>query len=74
MARYKNINWNLPTRVDGSIANWEALHAAILMDIRDELHQLNGYIGCNNFLELASILRQIEANTKKRTYTKKEKP
>ncbi len=41
MARHKNVDWGLPEgNAQGVHQPW-AMHAAILMDIRDELRQLN---------------------------------
>lgn len=43
--------------------NWEAARLAVLMDIRDGLKQLNGLLGCHNFIAIPGILRTIKANT-----------
>lgn len=44
---------------------WEGVHTALLMDIRDELKQLNGLLGCPNFVEIPRTLRAIRRNTAK---------
>lgn len=67
MARHKDANWELQ-ETDYS---WDAVQAALLMDIRDELKRLNGVIGCSNFLGIPATLRTIETNTRRRRYTKK---
>jgi len=67
MARFKNIDWNLPTKANGGIDSWNGVTAALLMDIRDELQVLNRLLGCHNFLRVPRILDDIAANTKKPT-------
>lgn len=75
MARHKDVEWTLPEgtrQPDGSrIHGWDALHAAILMDIRDELKRLNALLYCTNFLDIPLHLRMIRRNT---TKPKKRKP
>jgi hypothetical protein len=39
--------------------SWESIHAAILMDIRDELQSLNRLLHCQNFIGLPHDLRQL---------------
>lgn len=41
MARLKNREWNL----SDPVKTWDELHAALLMDIRDELQELNRTLG-----------------------------
>ncbi len=41
MARHKNVEWNLPENGPTGAQDYQAIHAAILMDIRDELRQMN---------------------------------
>lgn len=41
MARHKNLDWGLPEGSPQGVHQPWAVHAAILMDIRDELRQLN---------------------------------
>jgi hypothetical protein len=55
MARHKNGDWNL----HDPVKTWDEVHAAILMDIRDELRTLNRLLACPNFIEIPSILRGI---------------
>lgn len=69
--RFKNANWELPTTPEGHIESWQGVQAAVLMDIRDELQNLNRILGCHNFLRVPSVLDEIQSNTRKRTYKKK---
>ena len=71
--RFKDVDWKLPEDPQGGIVPWDAVIAAILMDIRDELKQLNGTFDCPNFLAVPRVLRQIVANTAK-PKRKKAKP
>lgn len=55
MGRRKDVNWDLPERVE----TWEQVQVAVLMDIRDELKQLNRTLGCHNFLSIPHTLKGI---------------
>ena len=44
----------------------ESMHAAILMDIRDELHQLNSLLGCRNFTSLPQVMKRIDRRLAKK--------
>lgn len=70
MARHKDVSWDLPDGTPkvggGSAHQWQSIHAALLMDIRDELKRLNAAIWCPNFLGMPSELRRIATNTTKR--------
>jgi hypothetical protein len=68
--RRKNEYWE-PGREDGSIT-WDRVDTALLMDIRDELHQLNALLGCSNFLGIPRRLQEIATNTKRRPRKPKE--
>ncbi len=61
--RWANVNWDVQTP-QGTV-NWEGLHAAVLMDIRDELQKLNRLLSCQNFREVPEVLRGIKRNTAK---------
>lgn len=70
MARKKDVDWNLP---DGNPTHWEAMHAALLMDLRDldreilrELKSLNATFHCHNFLSLPRTIRTIERRLAKK--------
>ena len=68
--RRKNANWALaaypePPGIDGA-------QLAVLMDIRDELQQLVGLLGCKNAVDIPNILRRIDVNTTKRKHTKRK--
>lgn len=70
MARHKDMGWNLPegtpSRGGVSTHEWQSIHSALLMDIRDELKRLNSTLHCASFLEIPHKLEQIARNTKKR--------
>jgi hypothetical protein len=70
--RWKNRNWQVTPDMFGNWS-WDAIHAALLMDIRDELQALNQKIGpmantitCRNAVDIPNILRGIRRNTTKR--------
>lgn len=50
MSRHKDQQWNLPEGTPNESGtkthSWESIHAAVLMDIRDELQKLNRLAGC----------------------------
>jgi hypothetical protein len=75
MARHANTNWNLdegtPTGNGGSTHQWPSIHAALLMDLRDELQRLNALLHCANFQAIPGRLKAIQTNTTKRKYTRK---
>ena len=75
MPRHKDTNWNLPdgtpTKGNATEHQWESIHAALLMDIRDELKKLNELLYCPNFRRIPSELSEIRLNTKRR---RKRKP
>lgn len=62
MARHKDIDWNLPQKLE----TWDQLHAALLMDIRDELKELNALLHCPHFTRIPQELRAIRLNTTRR--------
>jgi len=62
MARHKDGNWNL----NDPVKTWGELHAALLMDIRDELKKLNGLLHCQNFIAIPRKLDEIRRNTAKK--------
>ena len=64
MARHKNLSWTLPEGTP--YHSWESIHAALLMDIRDELQRLNAAIWCENFQQVPVKLDRIARNTTKR--------
>jgi hypothetical protein len=61
MARCKDFDWNL-----SDTPSWDRTHAAILMDIRDELKSLNALLHCHNFVAIPHTLKRISQNTTKR--------
>ena len=50
--RHKNADWIIEGSVTGGLS-YEAVHAALLMDIRDELQDLNRLLGCHNCRDYA---------------------
>jgi hypothetical protein len=48
MPRFKNVDWDLSATPSGGIKTWDAVHIAVLMDIRDELQALNRVMQCPN--------------------------
>lgn len=76
MARHKDSQWNLPEgrpgRDGSSTHDWESIHTALLMDIRDELKiiakntaTLPRVLECSNFLAIPFKLDRISSNTAK---------
>lgn len=61
MARHKDANWNLPEKV----STYSEAHAAILMDIRDELKAISRVLHCPNCLNIPFKLDKIVRNTAK---------
>lgn len=75
MARHKDVIWNLSEGVLDSSTGYRrhdisSIHAALLMDIRDELQKLNRILSCTNFTMIPSILRAIRSNTSKKRRSK----
>lgn len=72
--RYKDQQWMISPGTSGTVS-WEAVHAAILMDLRDELKKLNALLHCYNFTAIPGILRDVARNTtpKKRRRKKARK-
>ena len=62
MARHKDSYWDFPAKP----TQWDQVQAALLMDLRDELKQLNRVFACPNAQEIPSLLRQIEQNTRRK--------
>lgn len=62
--RQRGMDWQIVKNERGKY-NWEQVHAAILMDIRDELKQLNRVFACANFQNIPHVLGRISANTAK---------
>lgn len=66
--RHKDVNWSLAAgtkKGDTTEHSWESIHAAILMDIRDELKSLNAVLHCANFVQIPWTLKKIQYNTAK---------
>jgi Tfp pilus assembly protein PilO len=67
VARHKDANWDLS---GPAVKRWEEVNAALLMDLRDELKELNrqmksinNVLHCPNFTDMPRVLRQVRANT-----------
>lgn len=56
MARKKDVDWSLP---EGN--SWDSVNAALLMDLRDQLKELNRTLHCHNFQDIPNILRGIRS-------------
>lgn len=69
MARHKDCNWNLregkPGEQGQTLHDVKTIQAALLMDIRDELKQLNALLACPRFIGIPTTLDHIAANTRK---------
>jgi hypothetical protein len=68
MARHKDTDWNLSEGTlssDGkrTTHSWDAIHSALLMDIRDELKRINSVLHCYDFLKLPRAVDSIRRNT-----------
>lgn len=65
--RHKNVDWNLPdgdsVRSGWRTHQWESIHAALLMDIRDELQRINARLNCHETLAIPRHLKRIVKNT-----------
>ena len=67
MARHADKDWNLP--IDNGRLNqheWVSIHAAILMDLRDELRRIRRVLECRNFQRIPAALNGIRANTERK--------
>lgn len=75
MARLKDVNWNLPegtpSSTGGRTHSWEAIHAALLMDIRDELKALNQTLGCYRVARMCDDINRIDRRLQKHMPLKK---
>jgi hypothetical protein len=67
--RHKDQEWSLPegkpNASGGTTHSLESIHAALLMDIRDELKRLNALLHCSNFQDIPARLSAIRRNTAK---------
>ena len=70
MARHANVQWKLPEGEPdgqgGRTHDWDSVHAALLMDLRDELQTLNYLLASADFSSILPTLRRIAHNTTKR--------
>lgn len=66
MARHKDVDWNLPTK----LTDWDQVNTAILMDIRDELKAIRALqertIGCWRFAEMPHTLKRMDKRLAKK--------
>lgn len=69
--RHKDQVWDLPPGNPNH--RWESIHAALLMDIRDELRGLRALFHCPGFLAIPGAIKSIERNTKKKPRNPKVK-
>ena len=77
MARHANVTWELPeghrNSRGGDAHKWYSVHAAVLMDIRDELQTLNRLLAYVSFISIPGSLRKIARNTTKRKTRRQER-
>ena len=63
MARHKDFDWSLPENSGTPHRHeWDSVHAALLMDIRDRLNVRR----CGDFLDIPYKLDRVVRNTTKR--------
>jgi hypothetical protein len=64
MARHKNTVWNLPEGTpsdSGSTTHsWDSIHAALLMDVRDELREMNSRLSCSRIPRALDAVVRLE--------------
>lgn len=64
MARHKDVGWDLPdgkpNTTGGNTHCWESIHAALLMDICDELKRMNDILHCHNTVKIPHTLTRID--------------
>jgi len=73
----KDWDWNIQADSAGKYI-WPQIHAALLMDIREELRAMNlklNVLQCGNFLKIPRVLESIKRNTnrKKKPTNKRSK-
>ena len=77
MARHANVTWELPeghrNSRGGDVHKWDSVHAALLMDLRDELQTLNYLLASADFSSILPTLRRIAQNTTKRKTRRQER-
>ena len=72
--QWANAQWTIPGDPNtGTVATWEAVQLAVLMDIRRELHTLNSHLGCPNTSDIPGLLRRIARNTTKKKVIQNKK-
>jgi hypothetical protein len=71
--RFKDRQWILNKDHQGYLS-WDQIHAALLMDIRDELTRINMRLNCRETLAMPELLRKIAKNTTKPKRKPKAKP
>lgn len=69
MPRHKDMNWNLPEGTPngngGKTHSWDSIHAALLMDIRDELKELNQTLACYRVARMSDDIHRIDRRLQK---------
>lgn len=66
MARFKNVNWNLPGEDTDKTVTHEGVKQALLMDIRDELQEIKQLLKCHNVQGGLIAMQQLAKHPKKR--------
>lgn len=62
MARHKDVDWNLPEGTPAGRStthSWDAIHAALLMDLRDELRAMRRRLDCHETIAMPRYLRRV---------------
>lgn len=80
MARFKDGNWNLPTKPGNSfsLADWMYVPMSILMDLRDELKEMNrkmSSLGLNGGIQtdLRGLRRDLKSRLNRRSCRRSRK-
>jgi len=68
MARFKNVQWNLPGNDTDKVVTNTVVEQALLMDIREELQSITSLLrrtfNCSNFLSIPRTLRSMDRQIK----------
>ena len=67
--RHKDLEWDLPA--GNPTHPWESIHAALLMDLRDELKAIRGLLQCHRVSRAVRAVETIAENTTRRPRRKK---
>jgi hypothetical protein len=68
--RHKDGNWRIVANESGTL-NWDQVHAALLMDIRDELKRLNARLHCYRVDHMVEAIGRIDRRLRPKRKLKK---